>query len=67
MALKFRFVGADGTFLPGVPARDLADDDVATLTEEQRAAVAANAAGEPAGRIYEAAAGKAKVATGDGA
>ncbi|HZP94288.1 MAG TPA: hypothetical protein VFB20_15615 [Burkholderiales bacterium] len=56
MTVRYKYVGmVEGDegqerreFLPGVPARDLTDDDLATLTEAQRADVAAS-------RIYQAA------------
>lgn len=53
--VKFRYVDTSGAFLPGIPARDLTDEDLEALTEEQRAAIAECA-------IYQAAAGKNKPA-----
>ena len=47
MAVRYRYVG-DGQYLPGIPARDLTDEDVAALDDARRAEVAAAA-------IYEAA------------
>jgi len=32
----YKFKGAEGEFLMGVPAHDLSDDDVAALTAEQK-------------------------------
>lgn len=49
-SVKFRYIGG-GDFLPGIPARDLTDEDLAELTAEQRADVEAAA-------IYEKASGK---------
>lgn len=56
--MKYRYTGHIDpndenrrAFLPGIPARDLTDDDLAQLTDEQRASVAENAAG--GGAIYE--------------
>lgn len=46
MSIRYRYTG-DGAFLPGIPARDLTDEDVQALTPEQRAEVEASA-------IYEA-------------
>jgi hypothetical protein len=46
MAVKFKYIG-DG-YLPGIPARDLTDEDIEALTPEQRKDVKAAA-------IYEAA------------
>lgn len=40
MALRFKYTG-DGSYLPGIPARDLSDEDIEALTPEQRADVAA--------------------------
>ena len=37
-ATAYRYTGA-GEFLPGIPARDLTEDDVAALSDEQRALV----------------------------
>src|SRR5581483_551132 len=56
MTVRYKYVGmVEGEegqerreFLPGVPARDLTDDDLAALTDTQRADVAAS-------RIYQAA------------
>jgi hypothetical protein len=58
MAVRYRYIG-DGAYLPGIPARDLTDEDLAELTEEQRAAVAASA-------IYEDAGGKKPKASEEG-
>ena len=41
-AVRYRFVGPPDTYIEGVPARDLTEEDVAAMTEEQRAAVAAS-------------------------
>lgn len=59
MATSWKYIG-NGEFLPGIPARDLADDE---LTPEQRAEVAANAAQPDGVRIYEQAGAKAKAAS----
>ena len=39
--IKYRYAGSG--FLPGIPARDLTDDDLATLTSDQREDVKTNA------------------------
>lgn len=39
---RYRFVGEAGQYLEGVPARDLTQEDVDALTDEQRAAVEAS-------------------------
>lgn len=44
MAVSYTYLG--GGSLPGIPARDLSEADVAALDEAQRADVAANAAME---------------------
>lgn len=49
MALRFKYVG-DGSYLPGIPARDLTDEDLKELTPEQQANVAAAAIYEAAGK-----------------
>lgn len=49
MALKYRYLG--GGYLPGIPARDLTDEDMAALSDAQRADVAANAKLD--GALYE--------------
>lgn len=41
MAIKFRYVG-DGAFLPGVPARDLTEDDWGEMDAAQRKLVTEN-------------------------
>ncbi len=57
MAVKYRYTGA-GAFLPELPARDLTDDDLAALTDQQRALLDAHMQLEPAARVYEPAAKK---------
>lgn len=52
-AVRYRFVGPPDTYIEGVPARDLTDEDLAALTDEQRAAVAAST-------LYDAQVGEAK-------
>lgn len=59
MTLRFKYIG-EGAWIPGVPARDLTDEDMAELGEATAAQVAANAALE-AGAIYEAVGGKGRV------
>jgi len=48
MAVRFKYTGQAAEYLPGIPARDLDDDDLALLSEQQRAEVAVS-------RLYEAA------------
>jgi hypothetical protein len=48
--VRYRYTGDGTAFLEGVPARDLTDEDVELLTEEQVAAVEAS-------DLYEAADG----------
>ena len=55
MAIRFSYKG-DGSFLPGIPSRDLTDDDLAALTPEQRADVDAST-------LYEAIEKKSKPST----
>lgn len=62
MVTKFRYI-SDGAFLPGIPARDLSDADLAQLTPEQRTDIEANAAQPEGTRIYEKADAKAKAAS----
>lgn len=38
--IKAKFIGADGEYLNGIPARDLTAEDWAQLTNEQQEAVA---------------------------
>lgn len=42
MAIVYRYIG--GGFLPGIPARDLTDEDVAALSDAARADLAAHVA-----------------------
>jgi hypothetical protein len=53
MAIKFRFTGEEGSFLPGIPARDLSDEDLAELSAEQRGGLDQHMRLDQ-GRIYEA-------------
>jgi hypothetical protein len=39
---KYKYIG-DGSYLPGIPARDLDDDDWEQLTADQKKAVRDNA------------------------
>jgi len=52
MALRYRYVG-EGAFLPGVPARDITDEDMSELEDPARAILAEHMQLEE-GRIYEA-------------
>jgi len=63
MAIKFRYTG-DGAFLPGIPARDLDDEDVKALSPDQRAEVEANAA-LAEGAIYQKADAKKAASEGE--
>lgn len=53
MVTKFKYIG-DGGFVPGLPARDLTDDDLRELAPELRAILDEHMALDE-GRIYEAA------------
>jgi len=48
-AVRYRYTGDGTTYLEGVPARDLTDEDVALLSAEQVAAVDASPLYEKAG------------------
>jgi hypothetical protein len=37
--VRYRYTGDGGSYLSGVPARDLTEEDVALLSTEQKAAV----------------------------
>ncbi len=49
MRPRFKYVGG-GSFLPGIPARDLDDEDLRQMTEEQRRELEGSTIYEPVGK-----------------
>ena len=52
--VRYRFVGPPDTYIDGVPARDLTEEDWQALNDEQQAAVEASALYERVGGGEEA-------------
>jgi hypothetical protein len=53
MAIRFKYIG-DGAFVPGLPARDLTDEDERGFDAKQRAMLEEHMKLDEAVRIYEA-------------
>lgn len=51
MTVRYRFTAREGEYLLGVPAKDLTDEDIDSLTPEQRGLLDANL--KSAGPLYE--------------
>lgn len=52
MAVRFKYIG-DGGYLPGIPARDLTDEDLEAMTAEEKKAVRDNAKHGAGVALYE--------------
>jgi hypothetical protein len=51
--VRFKYIG-DGGYLPGIPARDLTDEDLDAMTADEKKAVRDNAKHGPGVALFEA-------------